>query len=54
MRHVCVVKMNESELWMQCQKEQDDVKNALSKRCEINPAVIWLVAGRHPAYRLET
>ena len=36
---------------MQCRKEQDDVKNALSKRCVISPAVIWLLAGRHPAYR---
>lgn len=30
MRHVCVVKINESELWMQYRKEQDDVKNAHS------------------------
>lgn len=36
---------------MQCRKEQDDVKNALSKRRVISPAVIWLLAGRHPAYR---
>ncbi|WP_350355616.1 group II intron maturase-specific domain-containing protein [Serratia symbiotica] len=36
---------------MQCRKEQDDVKNALSKRCVISRAVIWLLAGRHPAYR---
>ncbi|WP_228940170.1 hypothetical protein [Photorhabdus thracensis] len=36
---------------MQCRKEQDDVKNALSKRRVISPAVIWLLAGRHSAYR---
>lgn len=36
---------------MQCRKEQDNVKNALSKRFVISPAVIWLLAGRHPAYR---
>lgn len=36
---------------MQCRKELDDVKSALSTRRVINPAVIWLLAGWHPAYR---
>ncbi|EQC00824.1 MULTISPECIES: hypothetical protein [Photorhabdus] len=36
---------------MQCRKEQDDVKSAFSKRRVISPAAIWLLAGRHPAYR---
>ncbi|SFO10342.1 hypothetical protein [Xenorhabdus japonica] len=36
---------------MQCRKEQDDVKSAFSKRRVISPTAIWLLAGRHPAYR---
>ena len=52
MRQVSVAEMNESELSMKCRKEPlGDVENALGKQRMTSPADIWLLAGRHPAYR---
>ncbi len=52
MRQVRVVEMNESELPMKCRNEPlDDVESTLSKQRVTSPAGIWLLAGRHPAYR---
>jgi hypothetical protein len=52
MRQVSVAEMNESELSMKCRKEPlGDVENALGTQRMTSPADIWLLAGRHPAYR---
>lgn len=52
MRQVGVAEMNESELSMKCRKEPlGDVENVLSTQRMTSPADIWVLAGRHPAYR---
>ena len=52
MRQVSVAEMNESELSMKCRnKPLGDAESALCKPRVISPAGIWLLAGRHPAYR---
>jgi len=52
MRQVRVAEMNVSELSMKCRKEPlNDVESALGKQRVTSPAGIWLLAGRHPAYR---
>ena len=51
MRQVGVVEMNASELSMTCRNDLDDVKSAREAWCVTRSAGIWLLAGRHPAYR---
>lgn len=52
MRQVGVAEMNESELSKTCRKEPlGDVESAQGERRATSPAGVWLLAGRHPAYR---